>query len=152
MHDTDQQKADLISKTSSQSKSTRLTESSKEMVQNDCISEETTIFLVYGKEKFSMKVNPDESVVGFKQSIEQLTGKNFTVRKSFVFRLVPFLSGVPPSMQKLIFKNVLRDGMNLRDFNVENGCKIMLIGSKILDVIAANIKPNPLNVKDKGKR
>jgi len=90
--------------------------------------EEICVSLIFGKDKHSIKVFLDEDVSDFKQKVEELTG-------------------VPPSMQKLMCKGMLQDGQTLRNCKLLNGCKIMLVGSKPNDIFAVNVQPKPQDLK-----
>lgn len=51
-----------------------------------------------------------------------------------------FLSslGLPPAMQKVMYKGLLPEDKTLREIKVTNGAKIMVVGSTINDVLAVN--------------
>lgn len=51
---------------------------------------------------------------------------------SFVFL------GLPPAMQKVMYKGLLPEDKTLREIKVTNGAKIMVVGSTINDVLAVN--------------
>jgi len=53
------------------------------------------------------------------------------------------LTDVPISMQKLMYKGILKNDQTLSGAKITNGAKIMLIGSKLQDVISANQKVKP---------
>lgn len=46
--------------------------------------------------------------------------------------------GLPPAMQKVMYKGLLPEDKTLRDIKVTNGAKIMVVGSTINDVLAVN--------------
>ncbi|KAK2543731.1 Ubfd1 [Columba livia] len=46
--------------------------------------------------------------------------------------------GLPPAMQKVMFKGLLPEEKTLREIKVTNGAKIMVVGSTINDVLAVN--------------
>ncbi|XP_046403305.1 ubiquitin domain-containing protein UBFD1-like isoform X2 [Ischnura elegans] len=46
--------------------------------------------------------------------------------------------GVPPLMQKVMFKGLAKDGQTLRELGVTSGAKIMVVGSKLDDVLAVS--------------
>ncbi|XP_075756056.1 ubiquitin domain-containing protein UBFD1 isoform X2 [Pelodiscus sinensis] len=48
------------------------------------------------------------------------------------------LTGLPPTMQKVMFKGLLPEEKTLREIKVTNGAKIMVVGSTINDVLAVN--------------
>lgn len=48
------------------------------------------------------------------------------------------LLGLPPAMQKVMYKGLLPEDKTLREIKVTNGAKIMVVGSTINDVLAVN--------------
>lgn len=52
--------------------------------------------------------------------------------------LLLFLPGLPPAMQKVMYKGLLPEDKTLREIKVTNGAKIMVVGSTINDVLAVN--------------
>lgn len=48
------------------------------------------------------------------------------------------LIGLPPAMQKVMYKGLLPEDKTLREIKVTNGAKIMVVGSTINDVLAVN--------------
>lgn len=86
--------------------------------------DKVSIVLVFGKAKHEVTEFLDDSVANFKETVAKLTG-------------------VPPSMQKLMYKGMLKDGQTLRDAKLTEGCKVMLIGSTPTQVAAANMAPKP---------
>lgn len=65
-----------------------------------------------------------------------ISGRNSCVKKSSL--LIPSLLGLPPAMQKVMFKGLLPEDKTLREIKVINGAKIMVVGSTINDVLAVN--------------
>jgi len=57
----------------------------------------------------------------------------------FNFVLVP---GVPPAMQKVMIKGLAQDDQTLRTVGVTKGAKVLVVGSKLDDVIAVSA-PSP---------
>lgn len=47
-------------------------------------------------------------------------------------------AGLPPAMQKVMYKGLLPEDKTLREIKVTNGAKIMVVGSTINDVLAVN--------------
>jgi len=55
---------------------------------------------------------------------------------------IALVTGVAPGLQKLMFKGMLKeDEKSLKELNFKNGCKLMLIGSTINDVMATAAPP-----------
>lgn len=50
----------------------------------------------------------------------------------------PAPPGLPPAMQKVMYKGLLPEDKTLREIKVTNGAKIMVVGSTINDVLAVN--------------
>jgi len=90
--------------------------------------EKISFTLVFGKEKYPVTESLDENVTDFKEKVAQLTS-------------------VPPNMQKLMFKGMLKDGQTLRDAKLTDGCKVMLIGSTPTQIAAANTAPKPEDLR-----
>lgn len=59
------------------------------------------------------------------------------------FLLIPFptfhfCQGLPPAMQKVMYKGLVPEDKTLREIKVTSGAKIMVVGSTINDVLAVN--------------
>lgn len=52
-----------------------------------------------------------------------------------------FVKGVPPAMQKLMYKGLMKDEQTLDQLKVQPNAKIVLIGSTIDDIVTVNEKP-----------
>jgi len=88
------------------------------------MDEKVSFVVMFGKAKYNVDESLSETVADLKEKIAKL-------------------SGVPPSMQKLTYKGMLKDGQTLREAKITDGCKIMLIGSTPTQVAAANTAPKP---------
>ncbi|XP_070580422.1 ubiquitin domain-containing protein UBFD1-like [Ptychodera flava] len=75
--------------------------------------------IVYNKQKHDVTFGLDETVATLKLHIQTLTG-------------------VPPAMQKVMFKGLMKDDKTLRELKVTKGAKMMVVGSTLNDVIAVN--------------
>ncbi|XP_002732133.2 ubiquitin domain-containing protein UBFD1-like, partial [Saccoglossus kowalevskii] len=75
--------------------------------------------IVYNKRKYDITFELDNTVANLKQHIQTLTA-------------------VPPAMQKVMFKGLMKDDKTLRDSKVIKGAKVMVVGSTLTDVIAVN--------------
>lgn len=75
--------------------------------------------VVHNKQTYNISYPLDETVEHLKIHIEELTN-------------------VPASMQKVMFKGLMKDAETLREQNVTNNAKIMVIGSTFNDVLAVN--------------
>lgn len=51
------------------------------------------------------------------------------------------ICGVPQSAQKLIIKGMARDNVTLRNSGIVKGGKVMLVGSKMDDILAVKSAP-----------
>ncbi|XP_034987572.1 ubiquitin domain-containing protein UBFD1 isoform X1 [Zootoca vivipara] len=75
--------------------------------------------VIWNKNKYDLKFPLDNTGADLKQKIHSLTG-------------------LPPAMQKVMFKGLLPEDKTLREIKVINGAKIMVVGSTINDVLAVN--------------
>ncbi|XP_014108195.1 PREDICTED: ubiquitin domain-containing protein UBFD1 isoform X1 [Pseudopodoces humilis] len=75
--------------------------------------------VIWNKNKYDVKFCLDSTGAELKQKIHSLTG-------------------LPPAMQKVMFKGLLPEEKTLREIKVTNGAKIMVVGSTINDVLAVN--------------
>ncbi|XP_069725937.1 ubiquitin domain-containing protein UBFD1 isoform X2 [Phaenicophaeus curvirostris] len=75
--------------------------------------------VIWNKNKYEVTCGLDSTGAELKQRIHSLTG-------------------LPPAMQKVMFKGLLPEEKTLREIKVTNGAKIMVVGSTINDVLAVN--------------
>uniref|UniRef100_A0A7M4EXT1 Ubiquitin family domain containing 1 n=1 Tax=Crocodylus porosus TaxID=8502 RepID=A0A7M4EXT1_CROPO len=75
--------------------------------------------IIWNKTKYDVRFPLDGSGAALKQQIQALTG-------------------LPPAMQKVMFKGLVPEDKTLREIKVTNGAKIMVVGSTINDVLAVN--------------
>ncbi|KAM5152956.1 ubiquitin domain-containing protein UBFD1 [Mantella aurantiaca] len=73
--------------------------------------------IIWNKNKYDVKLPLDSTGASLKQKIHTLTG-------------------LPPAMQKVMFKGLLPEDKTLREIKVTNGAKVMVVGSTINDVLA----------------
>ncbi|XP_018094697.1 ubiquitin domain-containing protein UBFD1 [Xenopus laevis] len=73
--------------------------------------------VIWNKNKYDVKLPLDTTGASLKQQIHTLTG-------------------LPPAMQKVMFKGLLPEDKTLREIKVTNGAKVMVVGSTINDVLA----------------
>ncbi|KAM8961054.1 ubiquitin domain-containing protein UBFD1 isoform 1-T1 [Pelodytes ibericus] len=83
-------------------------ESDKELVE---------VKIIWNKNKYDLKLPLDSTGASLKQKIHSLTG-------------------LPPAMQKVMFKGLVPEDKTLREIKVTNGAKVMVVGSTINDVLA----------------
>lgn len=108
------------------------TESGQELVE---------LRVIWNKNKYDVKFRLDSTGADLKQKIHSLTGAWGGPQAPS--RPPPpdpssFPSGLPPAMQKVMFKGLLPEEKTLREIKVTNGAKIMVVGSTINDVLAVN--------------
>jgi len=84
---------------------------------------------VWNKNKYDVVVRPEETVLDLKTKMQELTQ-------------------LPPSMQKIMFKGLCKDDRTMKDLKVTKGTKIMMVGSKLDDVLAVNTTPNAQELKE----
>uniref|UniRef100_T1E3P0 Ubiquitin-binding protein n=2 Tax=Crotalinae TaxID=8710 RepID=T1E3P0_CROHD len=75
--------------------------------------------IIWNKNKYDLKLPLDSTGAELKLKIHSLTG-------------------LPPAMQKVMFKGLLPEEKTLREIKVISGAKIMVVGSTINDVLAVN--------------
>ncbi|XP_024073620.1 ubiquitin domain-containing protein UBFD1 [Terrapene carolina triunguis] len=75
--------------------------------------------IIWNKNKYDVKFPLDSTGADLKEKIHSLTG-------------------LPPTMQKVMFKGLVPEEKTLREIKVTNGAKIMVVGSTINDVLAVN--------------
>ncbi|XP_029997923.1 ubiquitin domain-containing protein UBFD1 [Sphaeramia orbicularis] len=75
--------------------------------------------IIWNKIKYDLKIPVDSTGAKLKERIHSLTG-------------------LPPAMQKVMYKGLLPEDKTLREIKVTNGAKIMVVGSTINDVLAVN--------------
>uniref|UniRef100_A0A8C4GVZ4 Ubiquitin family domain containing 1 n=2 Tax=Dicentrarchus labrax TaxID=13489 RepID=A0A8C4GVZ4_DICLA len=75
--------------------------------------------IIWNKNKYDLKIPVDNTGAKLKESIHSLTG-------------------LPPAMQKVMYKGLLPEDKTLREIKITNGAKIMVVGSTINDVLAVN--------------
>lgn len=75
--------------------------------------------IIWNKTKYDLKIPVDSTGSKLKERIHSLTG-------------------LPPAMQKVMYKGLLPEEKTLREIKVTNGAKIMVVGSTINDVLAVN--------------
>ncbi|KAK6476219.1 ubiquitin domain-containing protein UBFD1-like isoform X1 [Huso huso] len=75
--------------------------------------------IIWNKNKYDLRIPLDGTGASLKERIHSLTG-------------------LPPSMQKVMYKGLLPEDKTLREIKVTNGAKIMVVGSTINDVLAVN--------------
>lgn len=73
--------------------------------------------VVYNKHKYDITFNSNRTVKELKMYLQGLIG-------------------VPQSLQKVMFKGLARDEQTLRDLDVKNGAKVMVVGSKLDQILA----------------
>ncbi|RUS32683.1 ubiquitin-related domain-containing protein [Jimgerdemannia flammicorona] len=72
--------------------------------------------VTHGKIPYELEMSPLSTVLELKQEIEQRTQ-------------------IPPTMQKLVYKGMLKDDMTIDSSKIKEGVKVILIGSKVEDVL-----------------
>ncbi|RZF43143.1 hypothetical protein LSTR_LSTR012563 [Laodelphax striatellus] len=91
-------------------------------------SELVDLTIIYNKIKFEIKFCLDENVGQLKKHLQNVIN-------------------VPHSLQKVMIKGLAKDERSLRELGVVKGAKIMVVGSKLEDVIAVSV-PDPQEAAD----
>lgn len=86
------------------------------------IPEQVEFTIVFNKAKHEISFAYDATVLDLKAHLERITG-------------------VPLSAQKLIVKGMAKDTMTLRNAGIVKGGKVMLVGSKMDDILAVKSVP-----------
>ncbi|NXC21373.1 UBFD1 protein, partial [Corythaeola cristata] len=102
--------------------------------------------VIWNKTKYDVKFRLDSTGAELKREIHALTGLCGAAAPPAAARAFPGRSGnprpcpsgLPPAMQKVMFKGLLPEEKTLREIKVTNGAKIMVVGSTINDVLAVN--------------
>ncbi|GAA6218066.1 ubiquitin domain-containing protein UBFD1 isoform X1 [Lates japonicus] len=81
--------------------------------------ERVDLKIIWNKNKYDLKIPVDSTGAKLKERIHSLTG-------------------LPPAMQKVMYKGLLPEDKTLREIKITNGAKIMVVGSTINDVLAVN--------------
>ncbi|RXN16099.1 hypothetical protein ROHU_027707 [Labeo rohita] len=87
--------------------------------ESDEGKEMVDVKIIWNKNKYDLKIPLDGTGAKLKEKIHTLTG-------------------LPPAMQKVMYKGLLPEDKTLREIKVTNGAKIMVVGSTINDVLAVN--------------
>lgn len=91
---------------------------------DSAVPEDNVDFKVFfNKQKFDVTFALSKTVAVLKEHIQTLTG-------------------VPPAMQKVMFKGLAKDDLTLEQLGVTPGAKIMVVGSTLNDVLAVS-SPSP---------
>ncbi|GFN80997.1 ubiquitin domain-containing protein ubfd1-like [Plakobranchus ocellatus] len=90
--------------------------------------EKVRFTVIFKKQKHEVSWPCDSSISKLKSHIESLTG-------------------VPASLQKIMYKGLAKDEKTLRELNVVEGAKLMVIGSTLNDVLAVSA-PSKTELQD----
>ncbi|XP_063718531.1 ubiquitin domain-containing protein UBFD1-like [Symsagittifera roscoffensis] len=88
-----------------------------------------TVKVAYNKTIYDTKIAKSKTVLDLKKELQKSTG-------------------VPESLQKLMYKGKLTDSMKISESSLINGCKVLLIGSKPSDVVQVNKVPTKSELLD----
>ncbi|XP_041363945.1 ubiquitin domain-containing protein UBFD1-like isoform X2 [Gigantopelta aegis] len=100
--------------------------------ETDRSSEECIDFkIIYNKQKFDVNFPLDKTASQLKVHVQSLTG-------------------VPPAMQKLMFKGLVKDHQTLRELKVTKGAKVMVVGSTLTDVLSVSA-PSKQELQEEAK-
>lgn len=86
------------------------------------IPEQIEFTVVFNKNRHDITFAYDATVLELKAHLERICG-------------------VPQSAQKLIIKGMARDNVTLRNAGIVKGGKVMLVGSKMDDILAVKSAP-----------
>ncbi|KAI5697522.1 ubiquitin domain-containing protein UBFD1 isoform X1 [Diaphorina citri] len=80
--------------------------------------------VIYSKEKYDVKMSENSTVLQLKTHLESIIG-------------------VPHTLQKVMYKGLAKNEQTLKSLGVVNNAKIMLVGSKLNDVLNLATVPTP---------
>lgn len=86
---------------------------------DDDSSSAVDFIVVYNKKKFDITFNSNKTVKELKEYLQGLIG-------------------VPQSLQKVMFKGLAKDEQTLKDLDVKSGAKVMVVGSKLDQILAVS--------------
>ncbi|RUS17347.1 ubiquitin-related domain-containing protein [Endogone sp. FLAS-F59071] len=72
--------------------------------------------VTHGKTPYEFEISPESTILELKQELEQRTQ-------------------IPAAMQKLMYKGMLKDETTIESSKIKDGVKVMLIGSKVEDIL-----------------
>lgn len=85
--------------------------------------------VVFNKKKFDISFGLDDTIGALKVHLQDIID-------------------VPNTMQKVMIKGLAKDEMSLRQVGVSKGCKVMVVGSTMTDVLEVNKKPTAQQLKE----
>ncbi|CAH1983881.1 unnamed protein product [Acanthoscelides obtectus] len=101
------------------SKGTEKGEASPIELTEENKGESIEVKVIYNKKKYDVTTTTETKISEFKKQLQGIVG-------------------VPDSMQKLMFKGLLQDDQTISTSGITKGCKIMLVGSTLTDVLAVS--------------
>ncbi|XP_018352744.1 PREDICTED: ubiquitin domain-containing protein UBFD1 isoform X2 [Trachymyrmex septentrionalis] len=95
-------------------------DSSQDTTLQESSTENIDFTVIYNKQKISVNFALDCTVAELKTYLQKIIS-------------------VPQAMQKVMFKGLAKDDQTLRNLGVTKGAKVMIVGSKLDDVLAVSI-------------
>ncbi|KAE8740118.1 hypothetical protein FOCC_FOCC014378 [Frankliniella occidentalis] len=92
-------------------------------------TEDVDFKVIFSKSKYDITFPLDDTVAQLKEHLEMITG-------------------VPRTTQKLMIKGLAKDSATLREQGFTKGCKVMLVGSKLDDILSVST-PSKEELEDK---
>lgn len=86
---------------------------------DSCSDSAVDFIVVYNKKKYDITFNSNKTVKDLKGYLQGLIG-------------------VPSSVQKVMFKGLAKDEQTLKDLDVKSGAKVMVVGSKLDQIMAVS--------------
>ena len=81
-----------------------------------------TLLCQHGKNKHSVVIDPALTILNLKERLQELTG-------------------VSSALMKLMFKGMLKDVDAVGASKLKDGCKVMVVGNALVDILAATTAP-----------
>lgn len=87
--------------------------------EDSCSNAAVDFIVVYNKKKYDITFNSNKTVKDLKAYLQGLIG-------------------VPQHLQKVMFKGLAKDDQTLKDLDVKSGTKVMVVGSKLDQIMAVS--------------
>ncbi|KAH3871926.1 ubiquitin domain-containing protein UBFD1-like [Dreissena polymorpha] len=101
-------------------------------LENCDIGETVTFTVIYNKQKYDVEFGLNKTILDLKKHVQTLTG-------------------VPSTMQKIMFKGMAKDDVTLQDLKVVKGSKLMVVGSTMNDVLQVTNTPTTKELQEEDK-
>lgn len=101
-----------------------------------------SFIVIHNKNKFDVQFPFDETVSKLKQHLQNIISKYYCSERNvfflFICHSLKLSLDVPQALQKVMFKGLAKDDKTLREIGITPGVKVMVVGSKLDDVLAVS--------------